>query len=65
MAKTQALPLPEEPATDTQIQIRPTEMIELITRDITTRALTTTSVLQEILTRGDERRYTTHWGINE
>lgn len=65
MAKNKALPFPEEPATETQIQIQPTEMIEFTTREITTRAFTTTSVLQEILARGEDRHYATHWGINE
>jgi hypothetical protein len=65
MAKTITLPSPKERATEPKGQLQPADMIEAITREIADRASATTAVLQEILARGDERHYATHWGINE
>jgi hypothetical protein len=63
---TRQMPSPQEvPSTETQIQSQPVESFELISAEISSRAATTTALLQEILTRGDDRRYTRHWGINE
>ncbi len=65
MAKQQT-PSPESaPAPEVEKFNLPVDPIEPILRDLETRASTTTSVLQEILARGDDRYYTHHWGINE
>ena len=46
-------------------QDQPVQSLELTTAEIADRAVTTTSVLQEILAQGEQRHYATHWGINE
>jgi len=63
---TRKMPSPKEvPSTETQDQSQPVESFELITAEISNRASTTTTLLQEMLARGDDRRYAQHWGINE
>ena len=63
---TRQMPSPQEiPSTETQAPSQPVESFEFITAEISSRAATTTALLQEILKRSDDRRYKQHWGINE
>jgi hypothetical protein len=62
----QQTPSPELiPSTEVEKLNEPVDSIGRIPLDLDTRASTTTTVLQEILARGDDRYYAHHWGINE
>jgi hypothetical protein len=65
MAKKQAPSQQQVPSKESEYLDRSVETIELTTAEIATRAATTTTLLEEMLARVDERRYVTHWGINE
>ena len=65
MAKKQEPSQQQVPSTESERLNQAGETIELTTAEIATRAATTTTLLEEILARVDERRYVTHWGINE
>ena len=65
MAKKQAPSQEQVPSTESDYLNQSVASIELTTAEITIRADTTTTLLEEILARIDERRYATHWGINE
>jgi hypothetical protein len=58
---------PEQPLHPAELQeeVRPLESSELAPSSLTSRVSASTTVLEEILARGDDRRYATHWGINE
>lgn len=65
MAK-QDPPVPQPiPSTEVENTTFPADSIETTFLALEARASTTTTVLQEILTHGDERYYVHHWGINE
>ncbi len=53
------------PSTDAETRDALVDSMETTLVELETRASTTTTVLQEILAHGDERRYVNHWGINE
>jgi hypothetical protein len=65
MAKQELLSQQPVPSTEAEDRNRSVESFELTTAEIAIRALTTTTVLQEILARRDEHHYAMHWGINE
>jgi hypothetical protein len=65
MAKKQETSSQPFPSKEANSNGKTVERIELVTEEITNRAFATTTVLAEILARGDDRRYVTHWGINE
>ena len=65
MAKQQAPSQQQVPSKESEDLSRSVESFELTTAEIAIRADTTTTLLGEILAQVDERRYATHWGINE
>jgi hypothetical protein len=65
MAKQEPLFPEPVPSNDVESHILPVDSIEAALADIEARSSTTTTVLQEILTHGDEHYYVHHWGINE
>jgi len=65
MAKIQTPFRQNIPSNDAPNEYQHVESIELITAEISSRASTTTTVLREILARGDDMHYARHWGINE
>jgi hypothetical protein len=65
MAKQPAPSQQPVPATEPEDQDRSVEPFELTPAALANRTSTSTTVPEEILARGDDRRYATHWGINE
>lgn len=62
----QDLPSPQPiPPSEVEDRSSTVASIEATLLELETRASTKTSVLQEILARGDDRPYVHHWGINE
>jgi len=65
MAKQEPIFPQPIPSSDVENHTLPVDSIETTLADLEARSSTTTTVLQEILTQGDERYYVRHWGINE
>jgi hypothetical protein len=65
MAKKQAPSQQQVPSTESEYLSQSVESLELTPPEIADHISTDTTVPEEIRARGDERRYSTHWGINE
>ena len=65
MAKND-FPFPDPiPSPETEEQALRADPLAVATAEIVARATTGLTGFEEMLTRGDDRRYATHWGINE
>ena len=65
MAKKQAPSQQQVPSTESEYLNQSVESLELTPPEIVNHTSTSTTVPEEIRARGEERRYATHWGINE
>ena len=65
MAKNTAPSQQQVPSTESERLIQSEESYELTPPESVNRTSTGTTVPEEIRARSEERRYATHWGINE